>query len=424
MRSLKTRVALMALLLGVIVASQCGAYSATEYFAYLKSVFNQHEKKLGDYLLGELKTYITQFPGGEDVPEASFMMGQIMIEQRDQHAAFALFMRTLFLYPRSDIHSRVVDEVHRIVSEERAYMEKASRLREIIDGEFTTGEGADRFHAYLSFLHDLDEPKLYEWSLREYQEFIGEYVADRRTEEVQRWLAETYVVRNRPLEAETSFLKYEHLYPDNPHVPDVKYRRAGLLADKVKDYEGALALYTEEVDGFPGTEYAGSALFASAQLKAKKNRDYEGAVADYRRLVTDLPQHPQSLDALLAIAEIRAGKQKEYSTAVAVYDEVVASFPTNRKAIDALLEAADILAGKLKDYTGAAERYANVSALFPEHEQAPRMLFKAADICAGKLKDYEKAIEYYQYVIDQYPGTDHARKAEKNVAKLREKQEG
>ena len=421
MRLWFARVALMLLCVHLGSVASGSAYTADSYFEYVKSVYNQHEKELSGFLATELETFMRLFPQDDHVAEASYLLAQVYLERGKEHRALAAFFKTLYLYPGSDVHPSAVEAAHKIIAKNRGYKDKKEELARIIDGDFAGGTSADRHYRYAAFLYGLGQSKLYDWSLIEFGDFVTRFKDDARNEEIQLWIADTYAAKGENEAAVASYLKYERLHPGSDKLPGVKYHRATLLSEKIKDFERATEVLTDVVDNHPASDHAAAAIYARARIKASKFKDYDGAIADYRRLVTDRPQHDQALEALLAIAALSADKLKAYRTAIGAYEEVVDNYPGDNRGIEALEESAKIYLNKLKDPLAAAAQYARIATQFPAYDGAAPALFKAAEICEKKLKEYNKAIEYYQLVTTMFPDSKLAGKAREKITRIVEK---
>ncbi len=57
------------------------AYTADSYFEYVKSVYDQHEKKLSGFLVAELQTFVRMFPQDDHAAEASYLLAQVYLER-------------------------------------------------------------------------------------------------------------------------------------------------------------------------------------------------------------------------------------------------------------------------------------------------------------------------------------------------------
>jgi len=390
------------------------------YFDYLKSVFNKHDKKLSEFLQAELDAYLSMYPDNQYSPEASCLLGQVYNERGKEHMAFAMFIKTILLYPDSEARALADTEIRRIIANNKVYQEKPDEISRAIDGAGTGIDFTDRHFEYLTFLRELNVNKLYEWTIQEFYNFLIHHRDDERCEKIHRWIADYYNLKGDPEASVAGYLKYEKLYADNPNLAYVKVNRADVMYKELKDFESANAVLTEVIENYPATEHAALALFLRAEIKDRRLKNPNGAIEDYRRLVTEMPAHDKAVEALMAIADINAGELKAYRAAINTYDEIAEDYPADKRGVDALREAAE-LHMKLKEAHNAAKKYAQIAVQFPDYEKSPEMLFKAADIAAGKLKDYPGAIEYFEMVVAQYPDTEMARKARKKIEKLQEK---
>jgi len=398
-----------------------GASDSGAYLNYLKTVFNQQEKKLDDFLLAELRTYIDLFPDDQSLPEARYILSQVYHNQGNEHLEFAALMKVIFLHPDSPSRARAADMAHKLISKQKSYKKRADSLAVVIDRTSESTELVDRQFEYLSFLVDLNQPKLHQWTLDELYQFTVGFGDDAKLEQVQRWIAEIYAEDDKPRSAVAAYAKYEELYPENENLPDAMNQRAILLYRNLGQIDQAVELLGAVIEKFHGTKYAGSALYIRADIRTRKLKDFNGAIDDYRKLVTDQPEHKKAVDALFDVGVVHRDKLKEYRAAIAAFDEIVAKYPDDPRGIEALEESAKLYENKIKNYAKAAAQYARLSESFPEYEKSPARLFDAANICAKKLKDLNKAIEYLTLVTERYPATKHSIKAQKEITKAQAK---
>ncbi|MDD3732857.1 MAG: hypothetical protein PHU88_10840, partial [candidate division Zixibacteria bacterium] len=183
------------------------------YFDFLKATYNRHDRQLNDFLKAEFELFIAFYPESEFVPEASYLLAQTFLERKAEHEGFALLMKALYLYPDNPVRTSVVAEAQRIVATNSSYKRQQGELRKIIDGEFPGGEMAERFYRYLKFLRELDDRKLYGWTLGEYYEFIERFRDDSRVEQIHRWLGDIYASMGEAQAAVAAYQKYEKLFP-------------------------------------------------------------------------------------------------------------------------------------------------------------------------------------------------------------------
>jgi len=390
------------------------------YYEFIKENYNLNEKKLNNFLLAELSMYLKLFPESHNLPASGFLMAKLNEEKGYEDIAFALLMKQLYLYPANPIQPQIVEEARSIITKHSQYKARLDELTLLLDTPFPACEGGDCYYNYLAFLYDLEIDKLYQWNINEYYDFIGKYGSDSRVEEVQRWIADTYLFNKDEEAAQAAYMKFERLYPESEYVPYARTQRARILYEDLKEYPKAIDLLTQVVTDYPTSDYAGSALYLRGEIRADKLREYNTAIADYRQLVNDKPRHEMVVDALFRIAEINQDKLDASLTAIGTYNEIVESYPDDMRGAKALEETAEIYL-RLDNPLSAAQQYAKVATQFPSYMDAPETLIKAGKVCESKLKDYQKAIEYYQMVIDKYPDYGDIDKVEKRILKLREK---
>ncbi len=402
-------------------ASGMAASTDDALFSYIETIYGLMDRKLADYLEVELSAFLRLFPASEHVPAVRYLQGRVVLDAGDDHRAFALFMKTLFLHPKSTAHAQAAEGARMVVTTNKYYQDHRNELLTKINGEFLTGEPGDLHYEYISFLQSWDHDKFQQWCVAQYQEFFSLYPSDPRNEKVLHWIAETYTALDQHREAAASYLKFEYLFPASNLVPAVRIRRAEILSEKLRDPELAVAALTTVITDHPQTSVAGTALFMRAQIKTDKLKDFISAGNDYQQLADSMPQHARSVDALLAKADLHEKKLKQYAEAVDVYDEIVKRYPQDLKSVTALEEAGGILLHKLHQPISAASRYARIADILPNSEKAPESLLKAARVCLDKARNADLAAEHYQRLVDEYPRTDQAREARQKLAELQKK---
>jgi len=410
------------LLLGVVVffAVSISAGTEDEYFGYLRTLYDSHDKDLNDFLISEFNLYQDIYTTSDNNPEAAYCIGRIHLNDKDYHYSLAGFMKLMYLYPENRFKESAVADIKNIIMTGSSYKESKEKVKTALDEIQPGGSNADRYYNYVSFLYDLEQSKLNKFALEEYYKFLVLFPDDDRVERVLRLIAGTMLADKDYESAVAAYKKYELLFPYSEHIPGVKNRQAVIKYENMKDYPGAIAALTEVIDSYPGTEYEAEAYFFRAEIKGRKLKDYQAAITDYRAVVNKMPDHPKAPDALLQMAKIAEVKLKGYNAAIVYYDEVVELYPTDQRAITALEEAARIHT-KLREHNQAAAKLAQIATSFPDYEKSPAHLMSAGKISSVKMKDYKGAIGYYELVVKQYPNSKAALAADKKLVKLRQK---
>ncbi|HEX9973176.1 MAG TPA: tetratricopeptide repeat protein [bacterium] len=396
-------------------------YTANNLFTFLQETYNRHDTKLYDFLIAELNQFVQTFVDSGHAADATYLLAKVWDEKGKRHEALAAAYKTLYLYPDTTRHQECANLIQGIIVKEKTYRNKQEKLVGILNSTFAGETLADRYYAYLTFLMELDESNLHDWTLNETRYFVSRFPNDTRLDTVMQRIADLYAKTDKPREAVASYLKLDYLYPNNPLLPYAHYNRAKLLYEEIGDHQTAIAVCTQVVSDYPTSEYASASLFMLGEIKEKKTKDYDGAIAAYRKLIDTYPQYVKSVNALLSIGEINSKKLKKYSEAIIAYNEFIEKYQSSPHGVEALEAIGDIYNDNLKDYNKAAEYYAKIAELYPTYDKAPNMLLKAGALCEDKLSDFNKAIEYYQIVVDKYPEDKKAGDAAKKIARAKEK---
>lgn len=414
---------LILILAAILIAAGTATaqYDAEKLFTFIQDTYNRHDKNLYAFLIEELNQYAEIFPDEKNTAEVHYLLATVYEAKGDKHETLVSYFKTMYLYPNSTRHEASANAARKIISGEKAFANKQEKLLAVVDGQFGGENTADRYFDYLGFLMELDEPKLYSWTLDESRRFISRFPSDKRVDMVLRWTADVLTKKGDHREAAVSFLKLDYAYPESPLLPYTRYSRAVILYKELGENEKAVEVFTQVATAYPDSDYAGASLFMLGEIKQKKLKDYKGAIADYRKLVDVYPKNAKGVEALLAIADIHADKLAAPADAIAVYDELVEKYAADERGLKALEKAGDLYRGKLQDFTKAAEYYAKIAELYPNYEKAPDMLLRAGSLCEDKLKDYKKAVEYYEIILEKFPDHRMTSEAKRRIAKAQEK---
>ncbi len=390
-------------------------------FEFIRTVYDDSKGGTEELLLRELEAFIRAHPESEFQAEANFMLGRVRLDRGERDLALAQFMKTVYLYPESVRREEASQNAYEIAGGLPRYSGKVAWIDELLASDFRTGSFTDSYYNYLDFLHRLNIPRLYDRCLSEYYDFLNRYPDDFRREQLQRWIADTYRLQEAYAAAVAAYRKYIMLYPASELVPELNIRQAIILYQELGRYDDAEEILTGTINTWPGTHYAGSALYHRAVVYASGLERYDEAVADFDELTRNMPDHTRAIDGLYRMARLYADELRDPDNAVRVYELIMKRFPGDERIIEAMEESAKIYQERLQVYTMAASRFAQIATDFPGWKKSPQMLLRAAEICQKKTKDYREGIGYCRRVLNEYPDTEYANKAEKLMKKLGEK---
>ena len=404
-----------------LVQNAAAQYEPEKLYQHLLAAYERNDGDPGGYLIAELTAFGQTFPNDPKAADASWLLARIYLDKNRKNEALAAAFKSLYLYPRSAHESDCRDIVQSVLAKEPLYAVQKGLLETAIYGPAVNAGTLERWHAYLDLLKQLDQPRLYEWSLAEARTFTARFPADSLIYPVLEWTGDLYAKLDQKWEAIYSYRKLEELYPDDPQLPNALFQQAKLLTEKVGKHEDAVSRCTRILAHFPESDLAPAAAYMIGKIKQQELKDYNGAIEAYRKLVTGWPKDDRAVEVLFYIADMQDKRLKKYDLALATYDELLKDYPVHPRGAEALKLAGDVYAEDLKDYVNAANSYARISKLYPSDEKAIEMLIEAGDLCAEKLKDYRKAVEYYQMIVDLYPSSKKVKDAQKLIDKANKK---
>lgn len=396
-------------------------YDEQKAFSYLESTYNAHDKYLLDVLITELTHYLKVFPNSPNAPRAQQMLAQVYSEKRKKDETIASYLKMVCLYPDIANIAGNTDELRQLVSNERSYQDKKDYLLSVIDQNAPKRPLGDSYYHYLSILAELDQSGLRDWTLDECRTFHLQFADDARNEQVVRWMADTYLAKRDYREALAMLSKFEFLYPDNPLIPSVQYRKASIAYENLRDHDKAMEILNGVIANHAGDPVIAEALYLRGDLFSGKLKHYQDAIADYRRLVDNYPDNPRVIESLERMADIHKKDLRDYPATITVLNEIVEKTNDENKAIVALEEIASLYEKQLNNYEATLETYTRIADLYPTYDKAPDRLIDAGQICERQLNDYQKAIDYYQMVLDKFPAHKKAEDARKKMESAQKK---
>lgn len=421
MNKLKNLVLLVSILLLLTnISGLYAQYDQNKTYTFLKEMFDRHDKKLRTFLITELFHYIKTFPEADHAADVYYLLGKAYEEQGANHEALATYLKMIYLFPENPNKSEWADLTRQIIAKEKKYNTQKSKILASLELNLTQQTAVERYYEYLNLLITVDQPKLYDWTIKSCRDYIRIFPDDKRTDRVTLWLADLYSRSGNNQEAEASMRKFNIIFSDSPLLGLAMYKRGALLHEKLKQSDLAIEELTKVLATYPDSSYAADALFLLGKIKEKKKKDYQAANIDYRKLADTYPESPKVNDALFAMAEITKVRLKDAPAAVSIYNEIVEKDSTGVYGSKALEEIAAIYKKNLKDYTKAAETYKRIADTYPNYEKVADRLYDAGIICERRLKNNQKAIEYYQLILDKYPTHKKAKDAEKKLARLKQ----
>ena len=199
-------------------------------------------------------------------------------------------------------------------------------------------------------------------------------------------------------------------------MEQMKMQNAGKSYDS-QNYDEALKLYLELLEGNPKTEYVVKAHYKCAEIY-KRKENWDEATAHYQKVYELNPTGYLGSKSKSSIAEIR-----KYSKIVAENDYVYKNIPRTeegnprteedyQKAAEALRQIAKTYE-VLKIYDKAVDYYSKLVEEFPEYERAPQVQFQIGNIYFYKLYDYDAGWPHYMKVINDYPDSYEARDSDR-----------
>jgi len=361
-------------------------------------------------VLQQLEDWVAVNPAAANSAEAQLLKASLRVKLGDQKAALTDLFRYFYEYPGAPS----ADEAKKLFA---AAVEKKAdkKLKPVLQELAVTSEAGDTSARLASMLEKVSSRAgefLYKPLLGEYRAFFLRFPGYAGGDILRLALADLHQVNREYLQARLAYEAAIEMYPASPLIAGAKASLAANLADNLKDYDGAIAVYQDIAASFPGTDEAWTAYSRLPALTERQDK-FALAVEIYEKIITLYPDREEAYGAFKSEARVLREELKNPSGAMQVLSRLADKYKGPR-AIEALFLSAEIARKDLKDTAAEVQVYDRIVAEYPADAQAPRALFAAGE-AYEKAKDYEKAREYYSSVSGKYSEDPLAKKAQKRI---------
>lgn len=299
--------------------------------------------------------------------------------------------------------------LHRLLQESEAW----SDLRDLLDRRIELEEDAEARKALLLQVCALNEDVLadVDGAIASYRQVLD---VEPGSEQAFSALERLYEVADRWADLE-SLLAQEYGYAEDPQrTADLQFRRGQLLAERLKDADGAVDLFTEVLsqdETHSGALAALEALLDNAdqrqRVAAILGSRYE-ALGEYAKQVSILevqleaaPDEHAKVDLLAQIAELQSGPIMDPDAAFTTWRRAFAILPGESRVRDALDQLIDTAAR----WQDAAEVWQEGLNAADESDVALRdeLTMRLAQLSEHQLADPEQATRWYRELLDRDP---------------------
>jgi TolA-binding protein len=403
---------------------QKSSYAAVEegkYYKYLKSIYDQKNRKLNNFLIEECDKFLALFPTGPLAAEVRYVSGLLYFENGKYPEAVAAFLKGLFLDPQSERMNDEREQVRVILAKEKRFKNYAEKISRATEGPFIERNMSDKYFDYIKTLVDIGDEALYDWIIAESKAYAVNFPKSLKVEDSQTWVSKIYSTQEKYPESIASYEKIETLFPESQNIPANKLTVAKIRYMNMKDYDKAREDFKRVSEAYPGKEVAGDSFFYLGELSQKRYDDMNEAIKNYQTVANNYPSNKFAVESLFRVSDIYLKELKDNDRSIEALTKIGRDFSSDVRAPQAYDNIAEIYKNKMKDYDSAITTYKKLAETYPQNPISPQRLFKAAQIAEGDLKDYGNAISLYEDVKGMFPETKEAQKALKKISDLKKK---
>jgi len=383
--------------------------SAAEW-NFLKAYGADKDEDVVIAVLPGLVEWLKIYPGSEYAAEALLLKANIHIRLGEYKFAVVDLLKYAQEYPGAESEAAAkklfADTINKKMDKKVIpALNEAANLSESADK-------AERLALLLEKVSAKAGVELYEPLMTEFRGFFSRFPSFAGRDALQMALGDLHLKKEEYLRARLAYLELILVCPDSPLIVKAKRALGDVLANNLKDYDGAIFVYQDVSANYPGTDEAWAAYVQLAKL-SERQKKYQLAVETHEKIIMLYPQKEAAYDSYNAEARILREEMSKYSEAMTVLGRIADNYK-GEKAIEALLLSAKIAKKDLKNLAAEIGVYDRIAAEYAADAQAPKALFAAAEAYEN-AKDYESAKKYYGMVSDKYPEDSLSNKSKNRI---------
>ncbi len=380
---------------------------------FLKVKSADKDSDVLELALPQLSDWLFRNPENEKADSALLLKAGLHLKLGDYRSAVIDLMEHMREYPQSPTSAEAA-KLFVETLERKVDGKTAPRLADIAQAP-VAGEKADRLAVLLEKTAEQAGENFYAPLTVGFRDFFNRFPLYGKNDEVRLALADLHFKKEEYLSARLAYEKMILMGADSPLLPRAKNSLAGVLADHLKEYDAAIAVYRDIAQAYPGTDEAWTAYGRLPRL-AEKQRKYDLAVKVYETIIALYPDKPEAYSAFQSEARVFRDELSRPIEAIAALNRLADKYKGD-KAIEALFLAADIARKDLKDPALEIKNYDRIVSEYPSGPQAAKALLAAGE-AYEKEGNREKASEYYLQIIEKYADDSLAKKAKKRFNSL------
>lgn len=364
--------------------------------------------------INRLRGYVSDYPNGPDIDEASFWLGESLYQDGKFDEAEQFYGIVISDYPNSSYREQAMYGLPWAQFRQQKFNDAVTSFKAYLAAY---PEGDDAIEATIRLADAYRFLRKYDLAIETYNSVGGRAGAGERAEEARIRMAEAFVEMGEPERAVEAYRDLERRYTKSPRTDDyafavgATYYGAGNDSLAIKELERFLRDYSE-------SENVPRALFMLGDAWYNLG-EFETSLGYYRRILSNHPDHPIVPDAIegLRFALESMGRGPD---AVRFIDEFIANNP-NRLPADSLTYMKGMIYFDNARFDEAETIFKKLIEQYPESGLKADAWFQIA-----KGHEYSgnapEALRIYDLVVREYRVSDAALRSLIDMAALRLRQ--
>ena len=361
-------------------------------------------------ILPELADWLKVYPDADYAPDAQLLKARIHLRLGEYRPAIVDLLKHLQEYPGAESNA-AARKLFTDTSNKKMDKKVIVALTEVGKAP-ESSDKAERLALFLGKMAVRAGVEFYEPLVAEFRGFSGRFPAFVGRDGLQLTLADLHAAKEEYIRARLAYSEMILVYPESQLIVKAKRSLGDVLANNLKDYDGAIAVYQDVAAAYPGTDEAWAAYVQLSKLPERQKK-YALAVEMHEKVIALYPEKEAAYESYKAEARLLREEMSKYTEAIAVLGRLADKYK-GEKALEALWLAAKIAKKDIKDLAAEVAAYDRIAADYPGDPQAPKALFAAAEGYEN-AKDFSKAMVYYGKISDKYPEDSLSNKSKNRI---------
>ena len=372
------------------------------------------ERDFSAALAQNLGTWARQNPEDSHAPQVLLSQARLYLQAQDKANALISLLTVKTRYGQTNLtpYKGYIQEALTALNDTSRQTAEHLFALPTVENQTAVEKEANLLYA----LSQLGGRNFYEPATVLFENFFVKYPTYEKNDQVELWYGDLHRANGNYLAAIMQYKKAAALNPETPYRAASLRLIGDIYADNLKDTPNAMAMYTQVLREYDGSNETGIVYKHMAMLE-ENNKNFDPAIINYDKAIELLGNAPAAYEAYLGKADVLL-KTRRYEDAYNMYVLTANAYAhDSAKHTDSLMQAARTAKKYLHDnvkYTQAMEK---ALLKYPQNSKAPQLMYELGQIYEKQGKTAQ-ATQIYKQLVLAHPADKYADKAQGRLSRL------